>query len=236
MIKCENAHIGHSELLFKIDELQLQKGQLVTLIGPNGTGKTTFFETLLNEVSLLSGVINVSGKEITKLNSNERIKTFSYVGSKFFGVEHLTVYELIALGRAPFTNFLNRLSKEDHQIVKNIIHQLNLTAIQHKNTTEISDGERQITMLGKALAQESEIIILDEPTAFLDYSNKQKVMLLLRELARGKGILILLSSHDLELSLNYSDKIIAIKTKEKSLTEFTPPFEKESVVELIFNS
>lgn len=234
MIYCKNTNIGHREVLFNIEELRLKTGRLVSLIGPNGTGKTTFFETLLGEIPILGGEINIDNKKVNNLKSKDRVELFSHVGSKFSGVEHLSVYELIGLGRAPFTNFLNRLGKSDHEIVQQIIKQLNIEKLANKNTTEISDGERQIAMLGKALAQKSKIIILDEPTAFLDYRNKQKIMRILSELAAEQNLLILISNHDIDLALKFSDEVIAIDPKQKSLLTFAQPFDKKEIVEQIF--
>lgn len=218
-----------------MEELTLKPGQLVSLIGPNGSGKTTFLNTLLGIIKPLHGDISVDGQPIDSMRQMDRVKTFSHVSSKFEGVSHLTVFELIALGRAPYTNLLNVLRPEDHEIINSIIEQLGLAHLKDKFTTSISDGERQIAMIGKALAQQSKIIILDEPTAFLDYANRIKVIKLLKDIALNHSKVILLSTHNIELGLEYSHTILAVTPKNKFLKIFSSAIEKEVLIHEVFD-
>lgn len=231
MLHCENLHIGYDQVLFSIDNLQLKKGELTSLIGPNGGGKTTFLQTLLGNNSPLNGAIYFQGKP---LSPTERKKWIANVPSKFNGVAHLSVYDYISLGRAPYTNFLHFLSNNDKFIVEEAISLLGLKGIQHEATDRISDGQRQIASIALALVQEKEVILLDEPTAFLDYSNRRKILHLLRELAIEKQKVILLSSHDLDLCLDFSHQLIAVDATIKQLVTFPPQIEKSSIVEQIF--
>ena len=128
------------------------------------------------------------------------------------------------------------MSEEDHAIVNSVIEQLNIQHLAQKNTVEVSDGERQIAMIGKALAQESKVLILDEPNAFLDYNNKRKVMALLKGLAERKELLIILSSHDLDLSITYSHSIIAIDQSMKTIQRFEPKYKKEEIIARVFST
>ncbi len=234
MIHCKNANIGHKQALFLTGELVLEKGRLISLIGPNGAGKTTFYETILGQLPVLSGEIVVEGKSTNQIDRAARMKLFSHVGARFSGIEHLSVYDLIAMGRAPYTNMLHRLSTSDHEKVEMVLKQLNILHLAAKSTLEISDGERQIALIGKALAQETSILLLDEPNAFLDYNNKRKIMTLLKELAETKGMLVLLSSHDLDLSLAHSHQIIAIDQKQQAMKMFAPPYDKTEIIARIF--
>lgn len=235
MITFKNIAIGYRKPLFEVEELTLKPGQLVSLIGPNGSGKTTFLNTLLGIIKPLHGDISVDGQPIESMRQMDRVKTFSHVSSKFEGVSHLTVFELIALGRAPYTNLLNVLRPEDHEIINSIIEQLGLTHLKDKFTTSISDGERQIAMIGKALAQQSKIIILDEPTAFLDYANRIKIIKLLKDIALNHSKVILLSTHNIELGITYSDTILAVTTKNNFLKVYTPDIEKEVLIKEVFD-
>lgn len=235
MIKFKDISVGFNETLFGIDDLELSKGRLVVLIGPNGAGKTTFFNTLLGVQPALNGEIEFNDKPLKSFSRNEKTSTFGFVPSRFPGVQHLSVRDLVAMGRAPYTNILNRLSKDDKAIIDEVINQLSLEELQDKSSVEVSDGERQITMIGKVLTQSTEVILLDEPTAFLDYSNRKKVLRLLKDLAKQQEKLIIVSSHDIELCMEYADEIIAIHSDRKELIRFDSPFEKEKIIDAIFD-
>lgn len=235
MIELNDISVGHQKKLFHADNLIFEAGQLIVLIGPNGSGKTTFFNTLLGTHPVLSGEITVRGKELAKLSKIDRVKSFALVPSRFNGVDHLTVRQLIALGRSPYTNMLNRLNREDNRKVDEVMEQLNIGHLANMPTTQISDGERQIAMIGKALAQGTSCVILDEPTAFLDYSNRKKVLQLLKELVIEEHKLILVSSHDIELSLQYANQVIAINKNSGVLCRFNPPFQKDEITSSTFD-
>lgn len=234
MLAFKDIQIGYKEVLFSVPNMTLNSGQLVTLIGPNGAGKTTFLNTILGLQHPLNGKLFFNGKVFTEISKKEKTALLSHVASKFEGVNYLSIFDLIAMGRAPFTNMLNVLSEVDKEVVSNVIRALNLEEIANKSTTEISDGERQIAMIGKALAQETDIIVLDEPTAFLDYNNRRKVLRILKTIAKNQGKLILLTSHDLELCFESSDRIIGIDEKGKTLKIYNNTEQKSDIIQEIF--
>ena len=182
----------------------------------------------------MKGKLFFNGKEFTEISKKEKTALLSHVASKFEGVNYLSIFDLIAIGRAPFTNMLNVLSEADKVIISDVIRELNLEEIANKSTTEISDGERQIAMIGKALAQETDIIVLDEPTAFLDYNNRRKILRILKAIAKDQGKLILLTSHDLNLSFEHADLILAIDQRQKILKSYPAGFLKNSIISEIF--
>jgi iron complex transport system ATP-binding protein len=235
MLELKNLHIGYKKLLFRVEELKLNTGQLISLIGSNGSGKTTFLNTILGLTKSLNGEVLIEGKSINEIAKDLKVRLLSHVASRFDGVNHLTVYELISMGRAPHTNLLNRLTSEDHKIVSEIIHKLNLTELQSKSTTNISDGERQIAMIGKALAQETKLIILDEPTAFLDYSNRLKVMKILKKIAIEEDKLIIISTHNIEICLEFSDIILAVDGNGKELRTYREHVSKKDLISDVFD-
>ncbi|WP_123776082.1 ABC transporter ATP-binding protein [Brumimicrobium aurantiacum] len=220
--------------LFDAANLKFEAGDFVAVIGPNGSGKTTLFNTILGQLTPLKGEICFEEKNWSALSRTEKAKHLSFVPSKFEGIQHLTVFDLIAMGRAPYTNLLNKLSSEDLSVVEKVLDQLNLSKYKYKNTLNLSDGERQIAMIGKALAQESEIMILDEPTAFLDYNNRRKVLKLLQHIVEVNNQLVFISSHDLELCFGYCNRIIAIDTRKNELVNFNAPFDKELIIKKVF--
>lgn len=241
MLKFKDLHIGfidrkskQEHLLFKKNDLLFQPGDFVALVGPNGSGKTTLFNTILGFQKELQGEITFDKTSLSQFKREEKVKLISFVPSKFSGVDHLSVYDLVAMGRAPYTNILNKLTAKDHQIVQAIIDKLNLNSLANNNTLSLSDGERQIAMIGKALAQEAKIMVLDEPTAFLDYNNRRKVLQILKVLAEQNNQLIFISSHDLDLCFEFCNKVIAIDKNEKVLKSYSFPFEKKTIVQEIF--
>lgn len=233
MFKLRQVDIGYKKALVHIPELHIEKGKLYALLGKNGSGKTTFLQTLMGNISPLSGEYLIENKKIESLSKREKMRYLSYVPSKFYGVEHLSVRELIGMGRAPFTNVLGRISQRDNDKIDEILALLKIEHLQCLSTQKISDGERQIAMIGKALAQEARAIILDEPTAFLDYSNRLKTIQILQEVVAKKGVTVLFSTHNLDLSLNYADKIISIN-KEKEFEVFEGEIAKEVVIEKVY--
>lgn len=241
MLKFENLHIGFGKtkrsqerVLFETGTIQFNPGEFIAVIGPNGSGKTTFFNTLLGLQESLNGKILYEGKDWEEVDRKKKTKLLSFVPSKFSGVNHLSTHELIAMGRAPYTNILNQLTEEDHKIISKVVQQLNLGHLIHENTLNLSDGERQTAMIGKALAQAADIMILDEPTAFLDYNNRRKVLELLKEISLKNNQLILISSHDLELCFHYCTRVIAIDAKTNRLLDFRAPFNKEEIIQKVF--
>lgn len=241
MITFQDLHIGFNKtkrkeqrVLFTAEDLKFESGEFVAVIGPNGSGKTTLFNTILGHHEPLSGEIQIQSKNWKDLNRMEKAKHLSFVPSKFNGVDHLNVYDLVAMGRAPYTNMLNKLTTDDQLVIQKVLAQLGLTDFVNKNTMSLSDGERQIAMIGKALAQDAQIMILDEPTAFLDYNNRRKVLQLLKEIAELNNQVIFISSHDLDLCFEYCNRIVAIDTNSRQLLNFTAPFDKQNIIASVF--
>lgn len=241
MLAFQDLHIGfrktkrkQEKALFSAENLTFNAGEFIAVIGPNGSGKTTLFNTILGQQEPLSGIIKINNKSWTDFNRIDKAKHLSFVPSKFNGVDHLTVYDLVAMGRAPYTNMLNQLTNEDQLVVEQVLKQLGLSKFVNQDTINLSDGERQIAMIGKALAQESEIMILDEPTAFLDYNNRRKVLQLLKEIAVHNNQMIFISSHDLELCFEYCSRVVAIDTKSNKLLNFNAPFDRKTIIEKVF--
>ena len=197
-----------------IDKLELEQGNVYALVGRNGIGKSTLLQTMTKIIPLLSGEILYEGVAIEKLTGNQMSRLIAYVESKFDGVEYLSVFDYLSLGRAPYTSLTGKLSSVDKQIVNEITSDLKIAHLLEKNTNNISDGERQICAVARALIQETPIILMDEPTAFLDYINRQKLIEILARIAKEKQKCILMSTHDIDLCIeNKIPFLIASKGK-----------------------
>lgn len=218
MIRMRQLAIGYKDVLLYTDDIHLERGKVYALIGANGRGKTTLLKTLNGFLKPLSGELVIDNKRAAEFSQSEFARKIAFVSSKFEGVDHLTVYQYVALGRTPYLGFFGRLSMHDHSMVKSAIEQLGLTDFSERITSELSDGERQMSSIARALAQDCPIITLDEPTAFLDYKNKERIMVILENIARDKNKCILFSSHDIELLCRKSISILAI-TPGRNLQE-----------------
>ncbi len=185
----------------------VQSGELTCLLGSNGVGKSTLLRTISAFQPKISGNIFVKGEEIGRYKERALSKVIAVVLTERFADNNMTVYELISMGRSPYTGFWGRLDAEDKVAVERAIELVRIEHLRGRMLHSLSDGERQKAMIAKALAQDTPIIILDEPTAFLDFPSKVDMMQLLHRLSRETSKTIFLSTHDLELALQVSDKI-----------------------------
>jgi len=204
MIQLKELSIGYQREILHAENISLEAGNVYALVGRNGIGKSTFIQTMSGLQKQLAGEITFNGQSISGMNTKEIAETISLVDTRFEGVEYLKVKDYLALGRTPYTDLFGRLDPKDWQIIQDVASDLSIVHLLEKFSDEISDGERQLCAVGRAFVQETPIILLDEPTAFLDYINRKKLLELLLRLAREKSKCIVLSSHDLELCLDQS--------------------------------
>ncbi len=199
----------------------IHSGQLTCLLGPNGAGKSTLLRTLSAFQPPVSGSIKILGKPLAEYSDSELSKVIGVVLTEKVDLRNMTVYDLIGIGRSPYTGFWGTLRDEDRRIVEEAIELVHIEPLRDRMIQTLSDGERQKVMIAKALAQETPIIFLDEPTAFLDYPSKVEIMQLLQQISRERRKTIFLSTHDLELALQIADTIW-LMDKEKGLVMGTP--------------
>lgn len=188
--------------------IELNSGELVGLIGANGIGKSTLLRTLTKIQPKLNGEIEINGKPLDKYSNIELAKVLSLVLTDTVTSKNLSVFELIGLGRQPYTNWVGSLTKTDLEVINNALQQTNLVEIKNKKCFELSDGQLQKVMIARALAQNTNLIILDEPTTHLDIYHKAYILKLLQKLAKENNKTILFSSHEIDLSIQLCDKLI----------------------------
>ena len=214
MIRFEEIEIGYSKPLLFIPSLTLDAGKVYALVGLNGIGKSTFLNSITGQTSLLSGKLFLNQQELQKISKVNLPKLIAYVDSSFAGVEYLTVFDYLALGRSPHTNNMGKFNTEDKQVIQEVVRELNLVHLIEKDTSEISDGERQLCAVARAIIQSTPIILLDEPTAFLDYLNRQKLIELLVLIAEKQQKTIILSSHDIDICINNALEFLIVSEKK----------------------
>lgn len=190
--------------------LSLRKGDVMSLLGANGIGKSTLLKTITGELPIISGQVLINSKDITTYTKRSLATTIAIVTTERISVGGLRVHELVSLGRQPHTGFFGRLTDQDKAIIDNAI---DVVGIKHKTNAfvaELSDGERQKAMIARAIAQDTPIIILDEPFSFLDTASRIDILNLLKQISREKNTGILLSSHDVSQALRMSDRICLV--------------------------
>jgi len=193
----------------------IRSGELTCLLGPNGVGKSTLLRTLSAFQPKLGGKVLFEGdREISSFTDKELSRLIGVVLTEKPDIRNMTVRELVALGRSPYTGFWGTYSKEDLRIVDDAIDMVGITDLTRRPVHTLSDGERQKVMIAKALAQQTPVIFLDEPTAFLDYPSKVEVLQLLRRISREAGKTIFLSTHDVELALQLADTLWLMTREE----------------------
>ena len=200
--------IGHA--VVSDINLALQSGKLASLIGANGVGKSTLLKTLTGFLPKLEGSLLLDGKDISEFSQRALARQTSIVLTQKPDVQNLTVEEIVGLGRSPYTGFFGKLHANDQQIVDESITAVGIEKLKNRMIQTLSDGERQKVMIAKALAQQTPVIFLDEPTAFLDFSSKVETFQLLQRMAHEMGKLVLLSTHDLELAVRFSDTLLQV--------------------------
>ena len=191
--------------------VKLPEGRLICLVGRNGVGKSTLLRSLSGLQPPLSGDVLLGGSSIASYSHKALARLVSVVTTRDVPVPSMTSWEVVALGRSPYTQFWGQLSPADKKIVDRSIDITGISPLASRRVGSLSDGERQKVMIAKAIAQETPVILLDEPTAFLDYPSKVSTLSLLSRLAREMGRTILVSTHDVEHALRLSDEVLLLQ-------------------------
>lgn len=216
--------------------LDLKAGTLVALLGMNGAGKSTLLRAITGDTRPLAGTLCYDGRDVTTMSILERARFMGLVSTERIAAGGLTVTELVEMGRQPHTGFLGRLSKHDHEIVAHALESVGMTHKASSYTASLSDGERQKCMIARALAQETPVIVLDEPTAFLDVASRIETMQLLRDLAQEHGKAVLLSSHDMSQSLMQAHELWLITHDRQVLTGTAQELMEQGAMDRLFPS
>ena len=208
MIELKNLTTGYGEhIVARSINSIIPEGNLISLLGPNGVGKSTLLRTLCAFQPAISGDIIINGTSLQELTQAQLSRIISVVLTERLDVRAMTVHNLVSLGRSPYTGFWGRLDEEDERQVRQAIDQVGISELYEREIGTLSDGELQKAMIAKALAQQTPIILLDEPTAFLDFPSKVEMMRMLHRLAHEMNKTIFFSTHDVEMALQLSDQL-----------------------------
>lgn len=202
---------GHRELIAHAST-EFTRGNLIALLGRNGTGKSTLLRAIAALGSVQGGTIEIDGRPIGTLSPTELARNIAFVNTERIEVEAMTAYELVAIGRSPYTDWMGRLTDDDNAIVEESLRMAGVESLANRKVDTLSDGECQRVMIARALAQQTPIILLDEPTAFLDLPNRYELCTLLATLAHTSNRCIIFSTHELDIALTLADSIALVDT------------------------
>lgn len=210
-IETQKLSVGYNgKVLLSDIELRVKKGEILVLIGPNGAGKSTILKNIIREMQPVSGNIFIKGKNIKDFTNRQYAKTISVVLTEKIKTEMMTCRDVVAMGRYPYTNYFGRLTKEDEKIVTNSLEKVSALDIADKDFSQISDGQRQRIMLARAICQKPEVIVLDEPTSFLDIRHKIELLDILQEMAVKEQVAVIVSLHEIELAEKIADYVMCV--------------------------
>ena len=222
--KTNNLNVGYNgHILINDINISIERGKILTLIGPNGAGKSTILKTITRHLAKISGSIFLEEKDVHSLTNRELAKKVAVVLTDRIHPELMTCEEIVAMGRYPYTNALGKLTAEDKAIVQRTLQAVRAEDLADRDFTTLSDGQRQRIMLARALCQETDVIVLDEPTAYLDIRHKIDLLNILRKMTRTKNITVIMSLHEIDLASKISDYLICIKGDH--IERFGPPEE-----------
>ena len=192
-------------------EFGVERGEILTLIGPNGSGKSTILKSVTRQLKTIAGTVYLGEKELQTIPLREMAKQMSVVLTERMKPELMSCRDVVATGRHPYTGRLGLLSEEDDKIVQESMESVHVLDLQNRDFNAISDGQRQRVLLARALCQQPEIILLDEPTSFLDIRHKLELLTLLRRLTKERSIAVIMSLHEIDLAQKISDKVMCVK-------------------------
>ena len=207
--KTKGLTVGYNgKPLIRDIEFGVERGEILTLIGPNGSGKSTILKSITKQLKILAGTVYIAEDDLKTVSAKELAKKMSVVLTERMKPELMSCRDIVATGRYPYTGNLGLLSEEDEAIVQQSMESVHVLDLQNRDFNAISDGQRQRVLLARALCQQPEIIILDEPTSFLDIRHKLELLSLLRKLTKERGIAVIMSLHEIDLAQKVSDKVI----------------------------
>ena len=204
--------VGYSgRTLIRDIDLAVERGAILTLIGPNGSGKSTILKTITRHLEQIAGVVTIDSGSISKLSNKELAKKLSVMLTERIEPELMTCGQVVAMGRYPYTNSFGKLTDEDARLVYEALDMVRARELEERPFSDVSDGQRQRIMLARAICQEPSVIVLDEPTSYLDIRHKIELLDILRKMAAEKNVAVIMSLHEIDLAAKISDKIVCVK-------------------------
>ncbi len=233
-VKASKLAVGYGgKPLLKDMDFGIEKGEILTLIGPNGSGKSTILKSITGQLGTISGTVYIGENELRSIDYKDMAKKTSVLLTERVRPELMTCYDVVALGRYPYTGKMGILGREDEKIVLESMEKVGITTLKDMDFQRISDGQKQRVLLARAICQKPEVLVLDEPTSFLDIKYKIELCSLLKKMAKEENVAVILSLHEIELAEKLSDKLLCVKGD--GILHFGTPeevFKKDIIMEL----
>ena len=234
-MKIESLSAGYrGKAVVQSVNLEIKKGEIISFIGPNGAGKSTLLKTLYRELSPVAGAVFVDGADVSKMPLKELARKMSIVTTDRIKPEHMTCREVVMAGRLPYTDGFGVLGKEDRQAAEDAIALMKIEDFADKQFNNLSDGQKQRTLIARAIAQSPEYLVMDEPTSYLDIRYRMELMEVLEGLAK-KGVTIVMSIHELELAVSVSDRLLLVYDDGKTLCKTPSEVMEEGLIKDLFS-
>ena len=234
-MKIESLSAGYrGKAVVQSVNLEIKKGEIISFIGPNGAGKSTLLKTLYRELSPVAGAVFIDGGDVSKMPLKELARKMSIVTTDRIKPEHMTCREVVMAGRLPYTDGFGVLGKEDRQVAEDAIALMKIEDFADKQFNNLSDGQKQRTLIARAIAQSPEYLVMDEPTSYLDIRYRMELMEVLEGLAK-KGVTIVMSIHELELAVSVSDRLLLVYDDGKTLCKKSSEVMEEGLIRDLFS-
>lgn len=210
-ISTEKMAVGYGgKAIIENIEIQVNRGEILTLIGPNGAGKSTILKSIIHQLSLVAGTVYLQGRAMDKMTEKEISRVMSVLMTDRVRPELMTCADVVSTGRYPYTGRLGILSPHDKEVVREAMELVHAADLKNQSFDRISDGQRQRILLARAICQEPEVIILDEPTSFLDVRHKLELLSILKKMVRERNVAVIMSLHELDLAQRISDRVVCV--------------------------
>lgn len=236
IFETKNLDVGYNKkILIHNINIQLEKGQITTLIGPNGSGKSTILKTISNHLDKIAGTVYIERNDMNVMSNKRISEKLSVVLTERISTEYMTCEEVVGLGRYPYTNSFGTLTEQDRAIVKDSLEKVNAWELKDRAFHTLSDGQHQRILLARAICQQPEILVLDEPTSFLDIHHKIELLEILQKMVKDKKIAVIMSLHEIDLAPKISDMVICVKGNR--IMQYGPPEQifNEDIIEELYD-
>ena len=236
MLSTRDLAVGYNRnILLQGINIRLDRGKILTLIGPNGAGKSTILKTITRQLTPLGGKVFIGERALNEISGRELAKQTAVVLTERIHPELMSCAEVVAMGRYPYTDMFGKLSDHDKDIIKASLKRVHAEEIAYQDFSTLSDGQRQRIMLARAICQEPEIIVLDEPTAFLDIRYKIELLDILRTMARDQGTTVIMSLHEVDLAMKISDELLCLDGEKIAAYGTPEEILSANVIEKLYN-